>query len=156
MWELAQGDFFFHHCLCTAIFSLCEETVAFFQNQQSKYCLFLPCALNSNDNSNKNANSDTMLSEPFMSVYLHQCPLEFRAFICCILQPNWDKSPPCGLPVMLCWDLLQVYTLVSVVHWKTFHSYHSQTRALCCILCPLLSLREFVLSETITFLSRQR
>lgn len=39
---------------------------------------------------------------------------------------------------------------------RGFHSFDSRAPALCCILCPLLSLREFVLSETITFLSRQR
>lgn len=39
---------------------------------------------------------------------------------------------------------------------KPFTPFDSQARALCCILCPLLSLREFALSETITFLSRQR
>ncbi len=39
---------------------------------------------------------------------------------------------------------------------KPFAPFDSQARALCSILCPLLSLREFALSETMTFLSRQR
>lgn len=37
---------------------------------------------------------------------------------------------------------------------KKKNSFESQAQALCCILSPLLSLREFALSETITFLTR--
>lgn len=43
----------------------------------------------------------------------------------------------------------------SVVDQNAFHSFDSRAQAQHYILCPLLSLREFVLSETITFLSRQ-
>lgn len=60
--------------------------------------------------------------------------------------------------------LLKSHTLLSAValarkkkkkRRENFHSGASQTRALCCGRCPSLGLREFVLSQTITFFSVQ-
>lgn len=55
--------------------------------------------------------------------------------MCCVLQPGWDGSPPCGLPVTSCSGLLPVgLSRVSVLHLKTFCSCDSQTWVPRCIL----------------------
>ena len=71
----STGDFY-NHCLLHIHGNIlhCEETVVFFKISKANTSSFPNVRLWRQiqvDNSNKNANSDTMLSEHFMSVYLH-------------------------------------------------------------------------------------